>query len=349
MNCFKNNYLPKISLPKKMMAVLFTLVVVSISCEAQQSSQWIHYEGKEGPGKGKNIVLISGDDEYRSEEGLPMLAKILADRYGFSCTVLFAIDPATGDVTPNYPNNIPGLEHLDEADLMIMLLRFRELPDDQMKHFDDYIRSGKPIIGLRTSTHAFNYSTNENSPYAKYTWQSDMEGWEMGFGAKVLGETWVSHHGHHGHEGTRALIDGVDQVNDHPILRGVEDIWGPSDVYTVQHLPKDANVLLYGQSTKGMTADAELMWEKSIMPIAWTLEYTGESGNNTKVFTTTMGASVDLESADLRRLIVNASFWGLEMEDAITDDMNVDYVGEYKPTMFGFDKFQRGLKPSDYK
>src|SRR5690554_6147137 len=333
----------------RLVMVLFFISVISLSCKAQATDQWIQFEGKEGPGKGKNIVLVSGDDEYRSEEGLPMLAKILSERYGFNTTVLFAINPETNEVTPNYPNNIPGLEHLRDADLMIILIRFRELPDEQMKYIDEYVRSGKPIVGLRTSTHAFNYGKDSKSPYAKYHWQSNVENWERGFGMQVLGETWVAHHGDHGSEGTRGMIDGVNQSNDHPILRGVKDIWGPSDVYTVKNLPDRANVLVHGQSTRGMTDDAELMWEKSLMPIAWTLDYTGEDGNTAKVFTTTMGASTDLESEDLRRLLVNASFWGLDMGDIVTADMNVDYVGDYQPTMFGFDSFQKGLKPSDFK
>lgn len=344
-----NKCISPFHLTRKILGSLLVMLLISLSCDAQNSDQWIQYNGNEGPGKGKHIVLISGDDEYRSEEGLPMLGKLLAEHYGFKCTVLFAIDPETKEITPNYPNNIPGLDHLKTADLMIMLLRFRELPDDQMKHIDDYVRSGKPIIGLRTSTHAFDFSENNKSPYAKYSWQNKGENWEQGFGRQVLGETWISHHGHHAHEGTRALIDGVDQIQDHPILRGVKDIWGPSDVYTVQNLPDEANVLLYGQSTKGMTPDAPLIWEKSIMPIAWTLNYTGEDGNTSKVFTTTMGASVDLESEDLRRLIVNACFWSMDMEEEVTEDMNVDYVGDYQPTMFGFDKFQKGLKPNDFK
>src|SRR6266550_1186552 len=95
----------------------------------------IVYEGKEGPGKGKHIVFLSGDEEYRSEEGLPMLAKILAIRHGFKCTVLFPINPADGTIDPTIQTNIPGMQALQTADLVVMLLRFRELPDDQMKHF----------------------------------------------------------------------------------------------------------------------------------------------------------------------------------------------------------------------
>src|SRR5213592_1358542 len=113
------------------------------------------YEGTDGPGKGKHIVMISGDEEYRSEEALPQLAKILAKHHGFKCTVLFAIDSQTGVINPNQNNNIPGLENLQSADLLIIATRFRDLPDEQMKHLADYIESGKPIIGMRTATHAF--------------------------------------------------------------------------------------------------------------------------------------------------------------------------------------------------
>ena len=115
-----------------------------------RAAEGVVYDGGNGPGKGKHIVLLSGDEEYRSEEGLPMLAKILAVRHGFKCTVLFAINPADGTIDPLTLTNIPGMEALDSADACVMGLRFRELPDAQMKHFVDYLNAGKPIIALRT-------------------------------------------------------------------------------------------------------------------------------------------------------------------------------------------------------
>src|SRR6266487_1241581 len=150
---------------------------------------WVVYDGRQGPGQGKQIVFLSGDEEYRSEEGLPMLAKILAERHGFKCTALFALNPQTGEIDPNNSTNIPGIEALDTADLVVMLWRFRELPDDKMKYFVDYLLAGKPIIALRTSTHAFAYNKNKQSTYAKYGWQG--KDWPGGFGKQVLGETWV--------------------------------------------------------------------------------------------------------------------------------------------------------------
>ena len=85
---------------------------------------------------------MSGDQEYRSEEGLPQLAKILAKYHGFNCTVLFAINPADGTINVDNENNIPGLEALEHADLMIIATRHRNLPDEQMKYVADYVASG---------------------------------------------------------------------------------------------------------------------------------------------------------------------------------------------------------------
>ncbi|OHB76589.1 MAG: hypothetical protein A2W31_02020, partial [Planctomycetes bacterium RBG_16_64_10] len=209
---------------------------------------WVIYDAGAGPGQGKQIVLIAGDEEYRSEEGLPMLAKILARRHGFRATVLFSINPDDGTIDPNNQTNIPGLEQLAAADMMVIATRFRELPDHQMQYVDDFVESGKPILGLRTATHAFCYERNKQSRYAKYDFRS--RDWPGGFGQQVLGDTWISHHGHHGQESTRGVIDPAHQ--DHPILRGVKDIWGATDVYTIKHLPADAQVLVHGQVLCGM-------------------------------------------------------------------------------------------------
>lgn len=332
--------------------IKFAWITILICCInegfAQSGETFLEFKGEIGPGKAKNVVLISGDDEYRSEESMPLMAKILTTHYGFNTTVLFPIEPETGNIVPSYQNNIPGLEHLKNADLVILLIRFRDLPLDQMEHLEDYFKSGKPFIALRTSTHPFAIQ-DQSSPYTKWTWNSKLPGWEGGFGQQLIGETWVAHHGIHKSEGTRALIDGVDRDTDHPILRGVDDLWSPTDVYTIKNLPSDANVLLFGQSTAGMTPEAPLMWEKSIMPIAWTKEYSLDGGKSGKVFGSTLGSSLDFQVEDMRRLIVNASFWLLDMPEVITAELPVGIVGTYEPTMFGFDSFRKGMKVSDFK
>mgnify|MGYP005848346811 CR=1 FL=1 len=319
------------------------------------------YQGSTGPGRGKHIVLIAGDEEYRSEEALPQLGRILAERHGFRCTVLFPIDRKDGTINPEETGNIPGLGALAGADLMILFTRFRELPDEQMRHIDDYVHSGRPIIGLRTATHAFRYGEGSISRYRHYDFRSTT--WDGGFGRQVLGETWISHHGHHAVQSTRGVIAG--SMKAHPIVRGCEDIWGPSDVYTVTlPLPGDSQPLVLGQVLEGMRpSDKPIVGvyaqevrgkriEKTpndpMMPVAWTRTFTGRSGKSARVFTTTMGAAVDLESEGLRRLLVNAAYWCLGMEEKILRRSNVNLVGEFRPTFFGFGKYRRGLSPKDF-
>lgn len=324
-------------------------VVLSIPCVyAQEGQKWVTYQPSEGPGNGKHIVLISGDEEYRSEEALPVLGKILAKHHGFKTTVLFSINPKTGKIDPEYQTNIPGLQNLQTADLMVIFTRFRELPDEQMKYIDAYIQAGKPIVGMRTATHAFQYKRNPDSPYAKYGFRSSVRGWEGGFGRQILGETWIDHHGAHGEEGTRGLINGIMKRKNHAILRGVSDIWVPADVYGTRELEGDAKVLVWGLPTNGMRPESTLNWGKPVMPVAWIKHYTSDSGNTGRVFTTTMGTSVDLKSEDLRRLLVNACYWAIGMEEQIPDSSNVEIIGDYNPTMFGFGNHQQGLTPADY-
>lgn len=326
--------------------LFFTLTTTGL---AQKGETWISFEPDESDANGKNIVLVSGDDEYRSEEALPMLAKIFTTHHGFRTTVLFAIDPETGYIKPDHQTNIPGMQNLQEADLMILFTRFRELPDQDMHYFDEYLREGKPIIAIRTSTHAFHYQRNPDSPYAKYDFRSDAEGWEGGFGRKILGETWIDHHGDHGSEGTQGLIDGINERNDHSILKGVSNIWGPTDVYGITEPEEEINVLVWGQSTSGMTPDAPVNREKPIMPVAWTKSYQVEDGQEGKAFTTTMGSSQDFENEDLRRLIVNAAYWALDMEGEQPDHANVEIIGDYDPTPFGFGNYIQGRTPEYYK
>jgi hypothetical protein len=326
---------------------LFVVAVMPCFLLMTRDASGVDYAGRAGPGHGKQIVFLAGDEEYRSEEGLPMLAKILAARHGFDCTVLFTINPVTGDIDPDCQTNLPGIEALDTADLCVVQLRFRELPDAQMKHFVDYVNSGKPIIALRTSTHAFAYQRNKNSPYAKYDWSSS--DWPGGFGMQVLGDTWISHHGEHGKESTRGVLN--QSLKDHPILRGVTDLWGPADVYTV-YKPADAQVLVWGQVLLGMKPDDPPVAgpkNNPLMPLVWVRQYQGDAGKNSKIVTTTAGAAVDLQNEGLRRLLVNACYWTLGLEDKIPAMADVAFVGEYHPSPFGFGIFKKGVKPSDLK
>src|SRR5258706_8204934 len=197
-----------ISARRILFASLLLLGVTTLASAAQSS---VVYPSKDGPGHGKHIVFLTGDEEYRGEEGLPMLAKILSQRHGFKCTVLFALDP-DGTINPDNNTSVGGIAALDSADGIVMALRFRQWPDAAMKHFADAVARGVPIVALRTSTHAFRFPADSTSSYVRFN----------DFGREVLGENWVSHWGANRRGATRGVIEPGAE-ND-PILRGVADV-----------------------------------------------------------------------------------------------------------------------------
>lgn len=320
------------------------------------SAAGVTYQGEHGPGHGKHIVLVAGDDaEYHSEEALPQLAKILAVHHGFTCTVLFSINPADGTIDPRANRNIPGLEALKDADLLVLFIRWRDLPDEQMKMLVDYIESGRPIIAIRTGTHPFAFKTSKT--YERYSWNSTVPGWEGGFGRRVLGTTWeeplghYGHHGLHGKQSTRAWF--APGAQDSPILRGIQngEIWVPTEVYEV-HLPQppSCRALLLGQVLSGLNPNDPPVPGKlndPMLPVAWTNSYTGAAGKTARVFTSTMGAADDLLNAGLRRLLVNATYWAVGLEHQIPTAANVALVGDYRPHSYLSETFTPGVKPSD--
>ena len=377
------NYL---SLLLPLLGVFCSLADYPVSGAESPDQLWNVYKGTPDlPGSGKTVVLISGDEEYRSEEACSQLGKILAVRHGFTCIVLYAIDSKTGEINPLVLDNIPGMENLADADVCLLNLRFRNLPDDQMEPFVDYLKAGKPIIGLRTSTHAFNIPPNRKySPFSfqssptrgsksnddssetvqtvqtiktveppKETKAAPFQDWEQGFGRQILGETWIAHYGSHGKQGTRGVI--AENQKNHPIVRGCEDIFGPTDVYRVRTpLPGDSVPLVYGLITDDLTpqsAPAAAFENDPPMPIAWTRTYQSpvQPERVGRVFTTTMGAAVDLESEGVRRLLVNAVYWAAGLEAKIPPRADVALVGDYKPSWFGYGKQIPGKKPADYR
>ncbi|MBL9128292.1 MAG: hypothetical protein JNL97_11620 [Verrucomicrobiales bacterium] len=322
------------------MKSLALFVGVLASTVAAWADPWVTYNPPAGSSNGKHIVLLSGDEEYRSEESLPALGKILSQRHGFKCTVLFS-QSGDGIIDPNNQTNVPGMHLLGSADLVVNQFRFRELPDADMKHFVDYMESGKPMIVLRTATHAFHYTRNKQSPYAKYGFAAP----GGGFGGMTVGETWTYHHGDHGKEATRGLVDGQNQK--HPILKSVHDVFGPTDVYGVNaDFPSDATVLLWGLTLVGMNPTDAPQLKKSIMPLAWLRDVKFENGKTSRFLCSTIGAATDMASEDLRRFTVNACLYLTGLP--VPDKADVAPVGEFKPTKFGFNGYTKGVRVSDH-
>jgi type 1 glutamine amidotransferase len=307
-----------------------------------QNSNLVTYEGERGPGRGKHIVLLAGDHEYRSEETLPALARILAKHYGFKCSVFITTDPKTGFIDPG-SSHVSGLEALKTAELMVVFLRFQDFPDDQMQHIVDYLDRGGPVVGFRTATHAFQIK-RPDARFLKYTWKGGDESYPGGFGRQILGETWVSHYGKNHAQSSRLLLQ-ADEAN-HPILRGVKDVWVQSGGYTAYPI-EGSRVLALGQILDGMTPSAPAATDKQQLPVAWYRTYRGASGNTGRVFTTTHGASEDLLNDGFRRLAVNGILWAAGLEADIRPDNDISFVGPFKPTAFSFGGYVKGAKPSD--
>lgn len=321
----------------KTIAILLSCLLFPIIIQAAP----LVFEGTNGPGKGKHIVFIAGDHEYRSEETLPAIARIMAKHHGFKCTVLFNLEK-DGTIAAGSPSTIPGMEALASADLAVLFLRFQNLPDEQMKHLDDYLKRGGPVIGLRTSTHAF--KINAKQTFARYSYDYKGNDYTKGFGHQILGQTWVGHYGSNHKQSTRITI-ATDQES-HPILRGVKDIWVQAGGYVGK--PTDGEVLTMAQPLNGMTPDSPADEKKRPMPSEWTRSYKTADGKTARVFTTLYGASADITNEGYRRMLVNAHFWALGMEQSITEQLNVSLVGPYKPNKFTFNGHARGIKPEAY-
>jgi putative membrane-bound dehydrogenase-like protein len=322
-----------------MKRILITLLAFAFIASAPAAP--LVFEGTDGPGKGKHIVFLAGDHEYRSEETLPAIARLLAKHHGFKCTVLFNIDPATGEIVAGN-SNMPGMEALDSADLAVVFLRFQAFPKEQMKHLDDYLSRGGPVVGLRTATHAFKMGAND--PFPKYSFDYKGADYELGFGHQVLGQTWVGHYGQNHKQSTRITI--AKGKESHPILRGVKDVWVQVGGYVGK--PVTGDVLTMAQPLNGMTPDSPADESKPPMPSEWTRTYKSASGKEGRVFTTLYGTSEDITNEGYRRLLVNGIFWAAGMDESINADLNVGFVGPFKPNTFGGGSYARGIKPEKY-
>lgn len=321
---------------KKLIAAFLFLGLLS-SANAQ-----LVFKAKSGPGKGRNIVLIAGDEEYRTEESCPMLAKLLSQRFGFNCTVVFPMSADGKYIDPNNQKSLPGLESLAKADLMIIGTRFRQPSDKDYGYIADFLNAGKPVIGFRTATHAF----TGKGQTGDFKWRE--------FGPKILGEGWVNHHGRHKSEGARGIIDKTNAK--HPILNSVKDVFGPSDVYGIRRVtPENATILMHGQVTDSLDPKSKAVAGKKndpMMPIAWLRGYTAPNGKSSgQAFCTTFGASVDFKNAGLRRMMVNAVFHLLELK--VPTKAGVATVDKFEPTFYGFIRAagyfkDRNLQPSDF-
>ncbi len=312
---------------------------------------WLDFPGGKGPGAGKHVVLLAGDEEYRSEESLPMLARILSERHGFHCTVLFSYNEKDGKIDPDAGATLGKPEALETADALVLGLRFRKWNEVALTKFDAALKRGVPVVATRTSTHAFS-GIAKDSAFATLNHNS-----KGGFGKRFLGETWVDHWGKHKGEATRTAVEpGAEK---HAVLNGVEIAYADTDVYEA-YPPVDAQILLRGVVLKDMdpkSPPSERPRKRSIdkqeqgvnspaMAVAWVREiaYAGEVKN--RVLCTTMCSASDLKDESLRRLLVNGVFWGLKLD--VPAKADVTPLVEWKPSKYSFGLFHRNLQAADF-
>lgn len=251
-----------------------------------------------------HVVFVTGDDEYRSEYSMPAFARILEARHGLRTSVAYARP------TPQTADNIEGLEALASADLAVFFLRWRVLPEAQMRRILTYVESGKPLAGFRTTTHAFRYP--KDHPFAP---------WNDGFGRDIFGQKWFRHHGHM--SSTRVVV--APESKDHPVLRGVsQEFPARSWLYTVAPLVGDCNVLLIGRAVNPQNNR-----DDGPQPVAWVKTYKGA-----RVFFTTLGHPEDFFEPSIRRLVVNGLLWALGREIP-RGGAAADWVEDYRPPASG--------------
>jgi len=234
------------------------------------------------------IVFVTGDHEYGGEATMPLLAAELERHYGLKTTVLKSFPDQ------NAEENIPGLEALATADLAVFFLRWRRLPAKQLAHIEQYLQTGKPIMGFRTTSHGFRYP--EGDPLATWNgWAAPVFGAPPGWG--------VDGHTHYGHEST-TVVSVVDEATGHPILKGVT---GPFEVRSwLYHVlpkwpPADAVQLLNGHAVNPRMPAPD-------NPVAWA--WTNPHG--ARAFFTTLGHPEDFAAEPVERLVINAIHWCLD-------------------------------------
>lgn len=326
--------------------LLFAAILMAFGFQsmAQDDKAWVVYEGESGPGKGKHILFVASDHEYRGEETCPAIARIMAKRYGFKCTVLFG--QTDQGVIQQGSSHIPGIEAIDDADMLFLFLRFLKPNDDWMERFEGYLTRGGPVLGLRTTTHAFNGLSGKYD-YHNFSYKgADFVG---GFGRQILGETWNPKlgAGHYGQNHKYATaMDTVPAQKAHPVMRGVKDMHALAGTYSAVPMP-NSTILATSQVLESMKIGAAPLADKSPQPAAWVRTYSFKGGKEGRAFCSTQGASEDILSEGVRRMIVNATLWCMGMEDEIRAEADVSFVGPYNPSTFSFQASVTDAKPSD--
>ena len=259
------------------------IIVILLLCGVAGYSQ----AKSKGKSKKPLIVFVTGDHEYSGEATLPIVAAELEKNYGFRVKVLKAYPDHNAEA------NIPGLEALKDADLAVFYLRWRKLPAEQVQMIEDYLKSKKPMVGFRTTTHAFNYP--KGHPLEKWNAFG-----EFAFNSPP-GWGGINKHTHYGHESSTD-VTMIDSVANDPILHDVgKTFHARSWLYQVlpNYPSKGSKALMMGHSIKPNNKNA---YDN---PVAWT----GTNSFGARIFFTTLGHPEDFDQEPFQHMVINAIHW----------------------------------------
>ena len=241
-----------------------------------------------------HAVLVVGTLHYSPELTMPVFAKEL-ERFGFRTTVVMG----EGNPERKTENVLPGIEVLKEADLAIFFMRFLKLPDKEWTPIEAYLKSGKPVIGLRTANHSFKYA--KDHPLFE---------WNDGFGRRALGTPYVVH------QGGTTDIRTVAKYRSHPIMKNVAKTeWVSPGTLYLSRLEPGCIPLTIGRGV-GRDRLVEKNYgviqvnreESDVVAWVWENEWGG------KVFGTSFGHPGDFAEEAFNRMLVNACHWAVGKE-----------------------------------
>lgn len=240
-----------------------------------------------------HAVIVVGTHHYSPEKTMPKFAAEL-ERLGFKATV---INP---DWDPEKDRRgLPGIEALAEADVALFFTRFLKLEDVQLKYITDYIESGKPVVGFRTSSHGFNYPAG----HPNHKWNTD-------FGKDALGTPYKIH------LTGKTIIKTSEGADQHPILTGVDTTteWQSPGTLYLTELEPGVEPLLIGTGNSKKTGRVKNgfgtheLKEEMTDTVAWT--WVNKWGGRT--FTTSLGHVGDFAVPQSMRVMVNGMFWAVD-------------------------------------
>ena len=219
-----------------------------------------------------HVAILLGEDEYDTATTLP---KFAAEELGkdYRVSLVFLDEKSKA--------SFPGLEVINDADLLLISVRRRPLPKSELDQIRGFVASGKPVIGIRTASHAF-HLRNQPAPQGLADWPE--------IDAVVFGGSYSNHHAHD----KRSDISLIPQAKDHPILQGISaaEFPGGGGLYQTSPLKPGATELLRGK-VEGI-AQAE--------PVAWTFT----RADRGQSFYTSLGHPDDFTRPEFRTLLKNA-------------------------------------------